>query len=356
MNEIRKLNLTEFESAINFANKQFGCDFRINQPKLYRNYDSGEHYACFFDGQIVAFMSAYPITTCGLKILSVGTVCVAEEFRGRGIMGSLFEFAARWIFPEYDLISLIGIRERYENFGFYKTGKKIIFTIKRPSKPTLPFEIREINDQVEIELIYSLYNKEIQREKSDFYDILRTQCSKVYRLDLPGKQSYIVYNERKNAVFEFCGEADESEALLHFMQYKNLSSIELYSSIDCDKRLFFVSDRYAVSTLCNLNVINYKRVIVSLLKKVSNKSIGTLKIAVDSKFTIAISVSSKDVDIKISETAEDFDISLSEKELYLLLFDDYFMMFGNINIEKSGLIRSWFPLPLWNTLTTLDGI
>lgn len=356
MNEIRKLKCSEFDSAIEFANIQFNCDFAQSQSKLYCHYAYGEHCACFSDGQIVGLLSAYPITVGGLKVLSVGTVCVEKGFRGHGIMGELFDFASHELFHGYELITLLGARERYEHFGFYKTGKKIIFTIKQQSKPALPFEIKEIKDGAETRLIYPLYNGDIQREESRFFNILRTQCSKVYLISLDGKRSYIVYNEKKNAIFELYGEVDAGAVLQCFVQYKNLPSVELYSSIDCDKGLFFLSDRYALSTLCNLKIINYERVITSLLRKVKNKHEGRLKLAVDDKFLADILVLGGDVDVKISEVTDEADILLSEKEFYLLLFDDYFLVYEDLNSPKVQLIRSWFPLPLWNTLTTLDGI
>jgi len=356
MNEIRKIKPHEFEQAIAFANHQFGLNFKKTQPKLYGHYNSGEHCACFDHGRIVGLLSAYPIAPMGIKVLSVGTVCVAEDFRGRGIMGKLFDFASRKLFSEYDLVVLLGSEERYEHFGFYKTGKKIVFTIKRQSKSTFSFEIKEITESSEIGPALRFYSGDIQRDKGRFFDILRSQRSKVYLVSLDGKQSYIVHNESKNAVFEIYGEADAGVALQCFMQYKNLSSVELYASPDCDKKLFYLSDRYAVSTLCNLKMIDYERTMTTLLKKVKNKSDGRLKLAVDGEFSADITVSSGNADVRLSEGIEDSDISFSKRELYFLLFDDYFLLGGDVRHPKSQLIRSWFPLPLWNTLTTLDGI
>ncbi len=356
MIEIRKINAHEFENAIEFANYQFGLDFKKTQPKLYGYYGAGEHYACFDQGQIVGLLSAYPLVSMSIKVLSVGTVCVAEGFRGRGIMGELFDFASRKLFPEYELVVLIGSRERYEHFGFYKTGKKIVFTIKRQSKTSYPFEIKEMTESTGIDPVLQMYNGGIQREKDRFFDILRSQCSRVYLIGLDGKQSYIVFNESKNAVFEIYGEIETGMVLQCFMAHKGLLSMELYASIDCDKKLFSLMDRYAISTLCNMKMMDYKGTINTLLKKVKNKSDGRLKLAVDGTLSVNITVSAGNVDVRISEDLEEADMSLSEKELYLLLFDDYFLMAYDENLLKSQLIHSWFPLPLWNTLTTLDGI
>ncbi len=356
MNEIRKVNAYEFEQAIAFANHQFSLDFYKTHPKLYGHYGAGIHYACFDHDRIIGLLSAYPVAAMGIKILSVGTVCVSEASRGRGIMGELFEFASRELFPEYDLVVLIGSRERYEYFGFYKTGKKVVFNIKRQSKAADPIEIKEITESTVIDPVVKLYNGDIQREKDRFFNILRSQLSKVYLLNLNGKQSYIVYNEKKNAVFEFDGEIETSMALQGFMAYENLMSLELYASLDCDKKLFSLMDRYGVSTLCNMKMMDYKRTLTVLLNKVKHKPDGRLKLAVDCKFSVDITVSSGNVDVRISEDMENSDMSLSEKELYYLLFDDYFLMGGDVNHPKSQLLHSWFPLPLWNTLTTLDGI
>mgnify|MGYP000305770542 CR=1 FL=1 len=118
--EIRKIGEKELAAAVAFANRQFGLDFYRLQPKLYRCNGSGASYGCYVEDSLAGMLSVYPCECKGLRCLSVGTVCTAPEFRGRGIMSRLFGYLEEAVFPDYDLLTLAGKRERYERFGFAK--------------------------------------------------------------------------------------------------------------------------------------------------------------------------------------------------------------------------------------------
>ena len=118
--EIRKIGEKELAAAVAFANRQFGLNFYHLQPKLYCCDSGGASYGCYVGGSLVGMLSVYPCEYKGLRCLSVGTVCTAPEFRGRGIMSRLFGYLEEAVFPDYDLLTLAGKRERYERFGFAK--------------------------------------------------------------------------------------------------------------------------------------------------------------------------------------------------------------------------------------------
>lgn len=118
--EIRKIGEKELTATVAFANRQFGLDFYHLQPKLYRCNGSGASYGCYVEDSLAGMLSVYPCEYKGLHCLSVGTVCTAPEFRGRGIMSRLFGYLEEVVFPDYDLLTLAGKRERYEHFGFAK--------------------------------------------------------------------------------------------------------------------------------------------------------------------------------------------------------------------------------------------
>ena len=118
--EIRKIGEKELAAAVAFANRQFGLDFYRLQPKLYRCNGSGASYGCYVEDSLAGMLSVYPCEYKGLRCLSAGTVCTAPEFRGCGIMSRLFGYLEEAVFPDYDLLTLAGKRERYEHFGFAK--------------------------------------------------------------------------------------------------------------------------------------------------------------------------------------------------------------------------------------------
>ena len=106
--------------AVAFANCQFGLDFRQFQPKIYGFPDGGETYTYRKNGEIAGMLSVYPCIFQNYKCLSIGTVCTAPAYRGQGIMTALFTRLQEAVFPNYDIVTLCGKRERYEHFGFAK--------------------------------------------------------------------------------------------------------------------------------------------------------------------------------------------------------------------------------------------
>lgn len=69
---------------------------------------------------MAGMLSVYGMTYRSLRWLSVGSVCCAPLYRGRGVMRALFSFLEREVYPQYDAVSLLGQRRLYERFGFAK--------------------------------------------------------------------------------------------------------------------------------------------------------------------------------------------------------------------------------------------
>lgn len=120
MIEIRELAPGQLAEAADFAAQQFGCDISAAQPKLYGPRAAGSTYGAFIQGKMAGMLSVYGMTYRSLRWLSVGSVCCAPLYRGRGVMRALFSFLEREVYPQYDAVSLLGQRRLYERFGFAK--------------------------------------------------------------------------------------------------------------------------------------------------------------------------------------------------------------------------------------------
>jgi len=118
------------------------------------------------------------------------------------------------------------------------------------------------------------------------------------------------------------------------------------------KKFYEYAEDYSITNLVNIKVINYKKVIKNLLKKVEDKQKGKIILRTKDR-TICIKVTNKN--IKVNEILENNQIYLSEREMIDVLF-------GNPNFisQKMGLdmnlICSWFPLPFPSTLSSIDGV
>ncbi len=92
MIEIRELAPGQLAEAADFAAQQFGCDISAAQPKLYGPRAAGSTYGAFIQGKMAGMLSVYGMTYRSLRWLSVGSVCCAPLYRGRGVMRALFSF------------------------------------------------------------------------------------------------------------------------------------------------------------------------------------------------------------------------------------------------------------------------
>lgn len=136
MIEIRELAPGQLAEAADFAAQQFGCDISAAQPKLYGPRAAGSTYGAFIQGKMAGMLSVYGMTYRSLRWLSVGSVCCAPLYRGRGVMRALFSFLEREVYPQYDAVSLLGQRRLYERFGFAKVYPFLEYAFCFPAQQT----------------------------------------------------------------------------------------------------------------------------------------------------------------------------------------------------------------------------
>ena len=132
----RQAVLSDYEELLAFENGVFDVDFLNIVPKLYS--DPARCAAChgiIRDGEsITAAIAAWPTameTDCGtLRAVGVGSVAVGAQTRGKGYMKELMAFFEKSAEAHRaDFAFLSGSRGRYEHYGFYPCGSRLLFEV-----------------------------------------------------------------------------------------------------------------------------------------------------------------------------------------------------------------------------------
>ena len=204
---IERLSPGEIGRAVRFANRQFDTDFLRLQPKLYRHPACGDTYVCTENTEICGMLSVYPYRYRGLRSLSIGTVCTAPEYRGQGVMRSLFAHLETHVFPQFDLLTLAGKKRLYEQFGF---AKALCFPEYRyiPGKATPCDRVIQIRGHEADDILYSLYSQfgaGVSRSKGSLAELLKGNGRDIYLLQHRSDMAYVSCDQAKRRVLEICG-------------------------------------------------------------------------------------------------------------------------------------------------------
>lgn len=192
MIEIRELAPGQLAEAADFAAQQFGCDISAAQPKLYGPRAAGSTYGAFIQGKMAGMLSVYGMTYRSLRWLSVGSVCCAPLYRGRGVMRALFSFLEREVYPQYDAVSLLGQRRLYERFGFAKVYPFLEYAFCFPAQQTecgVERLDRGCRDN-DLFTLYQQYGKGPSRSPALFFETAATNGHAVYWLEEHGRAAY----------------------------------------------------------------------------------------------------------------------------------------------------------------------
>ena len=207
MIEIRELAPGQLAEAADFAAQQFGCDISAAQPKLYGPRAAGSTYGAFIQGKMAGMLSVYGMTYRSLRWLSVGSVCCAPLYRGRGVMRALFSFLEREVYPQYDAVSLLGQRRLYERFGFAKVYPFLEYAFCFPAQQTecgVERLDRGCRDN-DLFTLYQQYGKGPSRSPALFFETAATNGHAVYWLEEHGRAAYAACREDHHRITELCG-------------------------------------------------------------------------------------------------------------------------------------------------------
>jgi predicted N-acetyltransferase YhbS len=198
--------VTDYDEVIDLGNYVFSAahaphDFPLLLPKLFRReyFMEGIHYLAREDGRIKAVVGAYPLTLniLGEKLFGrgVGMVAVHPYARSRGymkaLMGNLLEDLRK---DGMAFSCLGGQRQRYEYFGYARTGTRIVFecravnvrhTLGRNFSSGLSLRHIVAEDRELLDGIAAFHESKIariERSREKFFPILSSWKSHVYAL------------------------------------------------------------------------------------------------------------------------------------------------------------------------------
>jgi predicted acetyltransferase len=363
---MKQVTIEQFPEILAFADRIFfsGCayGFKEVQPKIYKHPEvfAEKHFLFEVDDQPVGLFAVYPTEYLGLKLLGIGTVGVAEEYRNRGIMSAMFSFIKKHLEPQYDLLYLSGNKFRYENFGYYKTGRLLMLNFT--SRAFKELQERDYRFQKYLDadlqtnaLLYEMYKQKKKgpaRNPAFYDDYLRTHGAEIYLL----KDGYLVYNPYQNTIVEIIAPKEEELSVIHaFLKYKELANVLYALSFDHPNLLPLREKAadYRITELLNFRIVNYPKVIETLFSSKKQLRKGTLILRLNAhSYRISIE---DNIRVEKVPDYEAYDLQLNEKEFHSLLFENYPDYYDDA-LPKADLIKSWFPVALPATLASIDSI
>lgn len=349
--------------------------FQKSMPKLYRDSaTAADHIIIRDDGKITGLAGVIPNTLHAfgktLKFAGIGTVGTDAEYRGRGYMSEMMQYANSYLQKsKMDFAVLCGNRQRYEHFGYAPSGLRAVFELTpdnvKSALRELPagrggfgfsfYELEGRGQPDEIELIDRLHRQKnvwCERSTNKLADILRTWETQVWIILKNGALAGYLLG-RDNGIFEIECEKDclLIEILYDYMHQFHKRRLTLSGFGLYDPQKMHVLSSFAEDMLlcqsCRVQILNFQNVLSLFLdvkSSYSRLSDGTLR-------------------IRISDLAQQFQIEVRQSipsvvpccgtpdlELPALkatqLFFGIVKSLGNLGYELPACANSWFPLPL----------
>ena len=257
MEEVLLETAESLPEAVAFANRQFGLDFLQFQSKIYDFPDAGETYTLRKDGQIAGMLSVYPVQYRDVRCLSVGTVCTAPAFRGKGVMTALFEQLERNVFPKYDIVTLCGKRSRYEHFGFAKAMTFPEYWFYAQGRGTLQPVPATANDYAVRYDLWMRYGNGVRRPQERMLAILQSAGHEVFLLSDGTQWGYISWKPQKRLITEYCGPWPVQSVVNTLATVTGDGKIGIISRLNChDEQLLRTCDSYFIRNHGNIRIPN----------------------------------------------------------------------------------------------------
>lgn len=368
--EYRRARADEESDILDFINYVFSAssrphDFKKILPKVYdRPGFSQNHFVAVRDGKIRGTVALLPLEmrVDGERTLRagyVGSVSVHPYARGEGHMKKLMDLLiADAGEQKMDILALGGHRQRYGYFGFESGGGALTFYITpnnvrhalgEVNGESVRVRLIENKDDHALEAVYALYARQLllcARPREQFYTIMRSWTNSLYALEgARGELLGYIY-AHDGAILEMAL-ADERrlpeviKAWAAHMVGKAISvQVRMHNRVRAN---FFKSfaERYAVSDSEMLRVMNWQRVVETLL---SFKS-ACLPLS-DGAFIFEVEGAGRwradvrDHAVSVAETTDAPDMSFTPQRATEFFFSPYTAL-----MTAAPLMKSWLPLP-----------
>ena len=362
-----------FDDYMDFCNYVFGFngsskDFKKLLPKLYKEeyHPVESSYVVVENGKLKAAVGAYDseIEICGqrLKCRGIGNVAVHPYARSKGYMKKLMNMSFEDMKADgVDFSELGGRRQRYNYFGYEKSGTAYQFSINDDNirhtfgtdrKQRFIYKKISTENSAELDDIYALIQKQNYkpiRERKRLFDILSSWSASVYVAY--EKDRFVGYctGEKISEIMLTCDE-DILDFIVGIYDYLGQHKLEVtlpeFRQVYISK-LYLLAEGYSINPSSSFNVLNYRNVLLATVKLKS-----TYMQLLDGETVLLIHGMAGDERIKIEihngkisieYTNEVFDTELSHIEAINYLFSPICPI---RNIAKP-FAKLLLPLPLW---------
>lgn len=369
-----KGNSDTYDEYMDFINYVFGFngntkDFKKLLPKLYnREYNPVENnYVIYENKKIVATIGAYDneIEVCKNKLTcrGIGNVAVHPYHRSQGYMRECMNTAINDMIKDgIHFSALGGRRQRYNYFGFEKTGISYNFSINADNiRHNLKncgtgFQINEIG-RTDTDAINSVHRL-IQsgpyvtlRPYNMLFDIMFSWQARIFAAY--DKDRFIGYCILDGNNISEINTYNKNDCLgIVVSLYNALSLSSLTVSIpefeqNYIKQLYRFCEWSDISSPCMFNIFRYREVISAFMKlKASycNLAKGEIKLLIHGiAKDECIKISCENNDFSVENTDGEYQFELSHIEAMNFLFAPICPL--RVNRILSNI--NWFPLPLW---------
>lgn len=368
----RQATESDRENIIRFADSVFAgigqtSDFASVMPKLYgpEADTSSCHTVAVADGKIAGAVLGYPMELCILgerfTAVGIGTVSVAEDFRGRGIMQKLLtDVLSQAEQRGADLAVLGGQRQRYEYFGFEPCGAAVDVTVTRGNLSHLfrgrspqPFRFTALEEELYAPA-RALRQKSfyVERGEKEFGAVCRTWGNVPEAIWSEGEFfGYLVRSEKGASVVEL--ELQDvtrlPDVLFQLLLHTGRQSVRLeFSASDAEKLrvLDGFCDGISTRESENFRIFRYEKLVAQLMRlKMRSVPLCDGKLVLQlGRERLSIEVEGGRVAVAPSGGAP--EASFSDCEALRLLFSAGSAFFRT-GPELPACAGSWFPLPLY---------
>lgn len=378
--ELTRLNAGDFEEAMDFLNLVFSMahephDFARMLPIIYR--PTEEHMKCNYavkeQGKIRGIVGVFPaemkVGKHVLKVGGIGGVSAHPADKGKGWMKLLMGKALEEMRASgTDLSWLGGLRQRYQYFGYEKTGvmfdAKISETNMRHAygnaEMTLKMTAMKESDGEYLDKAKELYDQQpirCERSREDFWLFLTAVFTTPWvALDAAGNVvGYMVVNHEKNTINEIFAEDEDIliQMLRVWMKQEQRETLNVKLAPwqkSAIQKVSLIAETFYWNHSGNFQIFNWEKVVGSFLEMKNEKSTlldGTLCLEVKEYGTLHIEVNKGEV--RCRKTEEKADQVLDEFTACRVLFGHcpmHYVTDVQLNTEKRILLENWFPLPL----------
>lgn len=377
--ELVRLTAYDYEEAMDFLDFVFSKAHRPHSfaeilPIIYRPTD--EHMSCNFavkeNDRIRAIVGLFPakmkVGDITLKVGGIGGVSAHPRDKGKGWMKLLMGAANEEMEKTgVDIGWLGGLRQRYQYFGYEKTGNMLEYEMSQTNlrhafggKAASDLKFAPIKED---DLEYITKAKELHdrqpvccvRSLEDFWLYATAVCTVPWAaVNKKGEMvGYLVSSKEQDCITEVFAENDELliSMICDWMVQQDVEEVKILLAPWQDgaaRRFGKIAEEFRMLDSGNFRIFNWEKVIGSLMqvKNQMNPMVqGCLKLGITGYGTLQMTVENGKA--SCCRTQDAADVELDHHTASRVLFGNCpAYLAAKLPVNAGALLEAWCPLPL----------